>query len=242
MNLFKSNRSCLYLFSDVIVSYVFNVSPAGPHLRGTLPCRATFQPGCQRRGGRGERTNGLRLQAGLCRGGAAGRTTSPRKSATDSLLKAAECAFLPLFLLLLLCFLLERTETDRPRQPGGPLPRWDGPCRAAVGAHRHSEKITAHTQPQDRLHGGNAHWPQRIPVFCCYCCYNLSFITVNLASVDFVELLYESSIAVKVVLLYWISSRRWCGQPRAHSCITSVMIPSTTALPPVSCYLIKLLY
>lgn len=45
-------------------------------LWGALPCRAPFQPRSQRRWGGGERTDRIRLQTCICRGGQAGKVTS----------------------------------------------------------------------------------------------------------------------------------------------------------------------
>ena len=72
--------------------------PAGPHLRGALPCRAPLQPWCQRCRGGGERTDRLRLQARLCRGSTTGRITSKHRHRVSVL-----CRQLNVFSLLLLC-------------------------------------------------------------------------------------------------------------------------------------------
>lgn len=99
--------------------------PAGPLLRGTLPRRASLQPRRQRRRGGGERADRLRLQACFSRGSKTGRTTSRRVDRVFPLQRAA-CV------ILFFSVHPERAETDGPRQPGGPLPRRDGPRRAAV--------------------------------------------------------------------------------------------------------------
>ena len=51
----------------------------------------------------------------------------------------------------------ERAEADGPGQPGRPDPGGGRGGRRAVGAHQHAEEVPARTQPQDGLHGGEAH-------------------------------------------------------------------------------------
>lgn len=125
--------------------------PAGPHLRGALPCRAPLQPWCQRCRGGGERTDRLRLQARLCRGSTTGRITSKHRHRVSVLCRQLNVCFLFFFSAR-----AERAETDGPRQPGGPLTGWDRPCRATVWANHHSEEVPTHTQSQDWIHGGEA--------------------------------------------------------------------------------------
>lgn len=134
-------------------SFVAISVPAGPLLGGALSRRTSLQPRGQRCGGGGERPDRLRLQARFCGGSTTGRTTASRRVVHVCALLRAAC-------VIPLSFSVhpERAEEDGPRQLGGPLPRWDRPRRAAVGANYHSEAVPAHTQSQDRLHGGDADW------------------------------------------------------------------------------------
>jgi len=59
-------------------------------------------------------------------------------------------------LVFILCS-SERAEADGPGQPGGPEPGRGGGGGGAVGARQPAQEVPARTQPQDGVHGGEAH-------------------------------------------------------------------------------------
>lgn len=114
------------------------------------------------------------------------------------------------------CSRPERAETDRPRQLGGPVQGWDGPRRASVRTHHHSEEVPADTQSQDWLHGGKAEWFYISGTSClqAFIATNLLFFpSYNLLSWSS-ELLSQAGLKVFLEICVCVFSTRFCQNLR----------------------------